>query len=240
MNWLARMFGQTPKNVMVDPERRALGWTTPEELATAQQYDLAYGDPSAGFFQPGAMVRMPRTFMEMRQAFDTRSESNLPRQPIDKDMADRLYAAWLATRSSPIAAIGFDPRAIITAPSKITEGKDLNYGGVYNRRRDEIFTTGQFDSTYVHEAIHRGVQKLREARMLPNSAAATDDEYLTRLVMKKYFGDIERGMGPESDRQVDAAEQYEKRSVPSVREKIKELEAAAAKYIARQTPRGPR
>jgi hypothetical protein len=242
MSWLGGLLGWSsgPKPVTVEPERREPSWTTQEELENARKYDLAYGDPSAGFFQPGAMMRMPRTFMEMRRAFDTRSESNLPSQPIDQSMADRLYAAWLATRSSPVAAIGFDPRAIISAPSKMTEGQDLNYGGVYNRRRDEIFTTGQFDSTFAHEAIHRGVQKLREAKMLPSAVAVADNEHLTRLLMQKYFGDVERGMGPEGDRQIDAAEAWKKRSIIPVPDLISQLEAAASKYIAQQRPRGPR
>lgn len=238
MNWLAQMLGVSPKNVMVDPQRRAPSWTTPEELATARQYDLAYGDPSAGFFQPGAMMRMPRTLPEMMTAFNRDVLGALPRQAIDEGTASRLYGAWLASRSSPVAALGFDPRAMITAAPKLTEGRDLTLGGTYSPSKDEIFTTGKYDSTFAHEAIHRGIQKLREAGMFPKKAEPYNEERLTRAFMAKYFGDVEKGRGETGDKQVESG-----RSIlanPYDNKVLDEIEAAAARFIAQQTPRGPR
>lgn len=238
MNWLARMFGSAPKNVMVDPERRALGWTTPEELANAQKYDLAYGDPSAGFFQPGAMMRIPRNLPDMLSAYNERRLSQLPGQPIDKEMAERLQAAWLAAQSSPLAALGFDPRAMVTAPSKMTEGRDLTLGGSYSPKEDRIFTTGKFDSTFVHESIHRGIAKLRKAGLLPKEARLYNEEMLTRAFMLKYYGNIEEGRGEIGDSQVRMGRNTLENKFN--RKMLSDLEDAAAQYIAQQRPRGPR
>lgn len=234
-NWFAQMFGGQPKNVMVDPERRAQGWTTPDELATAQKYDLSYGDPSAGFFQPGAKMRMPGSLPEMLSAFNNSAVGALPNRPIDAEMASRLQSAWLATRSSPLAALGFDPRAMISAPAKMTEGRNLTLGGTYEPGKDEIFTTGQYDSTFVHESIHRGIQKLREAGALPKSANKYSEEGLTRAFMLRYYGDVEKGRGELSDKQVENG-----RALARETKLLDELEAAAAQYAAQQTPRGPR
>ena len=237
-NWFARMFGGQPKNVMVDPERRSLGWTTPEELATAKQYDMSYGDPSAGFFQPGAKMRMPGSLPEMLSAFNNSSVGALPNRPIDAEMADRLHSAWLATRSSPLAALGFDPRVMISAPSKMTENRNLTLGGTYEPGKDEIFTTGRYDSTFVHESIHRGLQKLRAAGVLPKNAAKYNEERLTRAFMLKYYGDVEKGRGNASDKQMEAGRAI--LTNPYDTKILDEIEAAAAQFIAQQTPRGPR
>lgn len=237
-NWLAQTLGLAPKNVMVDPERRALGWTTPEELANAQKYDLSYGDPSAGFFQPGAKMRMPRSLPEMLSAFNNSVVGALPNQPIDADMSSRLLAAWLASRSSPLAALGFDPRVMISAPAKMTEGRNLTLGGTYSPSKDEIFTTGQADSTFVHESIHRGMKKLREAGVLPKNADKYSEERLTRAFMLKYYGDVEKGRGRLGDKQVEAGRAILTNSRDT--KVLDEIEAAAAQYIAQQTPRGPR
>ena len=239
MNWLAQMFGYGPKNVMVDPERRARGWTTPEEMTNAAKYDLAYGDPSAGFFQPGAaMVRQPRGLQQMRTAFNQGQMDKIGLQPIDSATANSLKAAWLAARSSPLAALGFDPRTMVVGNAKDVEGVDLSVGGAYWPGTDTIFATGKNDSTLVHESIHRGVQKLRQAGLLPEDAKNYNEESLTRAFMLKYYGDIEKGRGALADKQVDSA-----RPMLSDRRGMKmldALEAAAAQYAAQITPRGPR
>jgi hypothetical protein len=238
VNWLAQLMGGAPKNVMVNPERRAAGYTTPDELAMAKKYDMSYGDPSAGFFQPGAVMRMPGSLPEMLSAFNQQSLGKLPGKPIDAAMADRLYAAFAATRSSPLAALGFDPRNMISAPSKMTEGRTLTLGGTYTPSTDEIFTTGKYDSTYVHESIHRGIEKLRAAGVLPKEANKYDEERLTRAFMLKYYGDVEKGRGDVSDRHVESGRAF--LSNPRDSKVLDEIENAAAQYIAKQTPRGPR
>lgn len=238
LNWLAEMFGSAPKNAMVSVPKREPGWTTPDELAMAKDYDRSYGDPSAGFFQPGAKVRMPRDFMEMRRAFSNDTLGQIGLQPIDQAMADKLYAAWTAAQSSPLAALGFDPRKLITAPSAITQGKELTIGGSYQPGADQVFTTGQHDSTLVHEAIHRGVQKLKEAGMFPQNANNVREEIMTRALMNKYYGGIERGRGAAGDEQVDAATKAY--ADPKYAKILDEVEAAASQLYYKQRPRGPR
>jgi hypothetical protein len=181
---------------------------------------------------------MPRDFMEMRRAFANDTLGQIGLQPIDQGMADKLYAAWTAAQSSPIAALGFDPRKLITAPSAVTQGKELTIGGSYQPDADQVFTTGQHDSTLVHESIHRGVQKLKEAGMLPESANKVKEELLTRALMHRYYGPIEKGRGNAGDEQVDAAvKSYAK---PEYAKILDDVEAAASQLYYKQRPRGPR
>lgn len=237
-NWLAEMMGAAPKNNMVQVPKREPGWTTPGEFAAAQTYDRSYGDPSAGFFQAGAKMRMPRDFMEMRRAFANDTLGQIGLQTIDQPTADRLYQAWLAAQSSPVAAVGFDPRKFITAPPSVTAGKQLTLGGSYSPDSDEVFSTGQFDSTLVHESIHRGIQKLKEAGLLPASANKVKEELLTRALMNRYYGPIEKGRGETADKQVDdAVKAYAK---PEYAKILDEVEAAAQQFYYKQRPRGPR
>ena len=238
MNWLAQLMGGAPKNAMVNPQRRAAGYTTPDELAMAKQYDMSYGDPSAGFFQPGAVMRMPGSLPEMLSAFRQDVLGKLPGKPIDAEMADRLYAAYAATRSSPVAALGFDPRNMVSAPAKMTEGRTLTLGGAYTPSSDEIFTTGKYDSTFVHESIHRGIEKLRAAGVLPKAADKYDEERLTRAFMVKYYGDVEKGRGDVSDKHVESGRAF--LTNPHDSKVLDEIETAASQYIAKQRPRGPR
>lgn len=240
MDAVSRLFGRAPATKTVAPDRRAQSWTTPEELETAKKNDLAYGDPSAGFFQPGARVRMPSTLVEMQRAFNQQSLENLPARPTDQAMSDRLYSAWLASRSSPVAALGFDPRAMVTAPSSVAGNANLTLGGTYSPSKDLMFTTGQHDSTYGHEAIHRGLQKLREANRLPKDFPKDLEEILTRAMMMRYYGGVEKGRGEAGDQQISAAEMLLKQPGQRITKIIDDAEAAAAKLIAEQRPRGPR
>lgn len=238
-NWLAEMLGfGAPQNKMVDVPKRAPGWTTPGEFEMAQKYDQSYGDPSAGFFQAGAKVRMPRDFMDMRRAFANDTLGSIGLQSIDQPTADRLYQAWLAAQSSPVAAVGFDPRRLITAPPAMTAGKQLTIGGSYSPSEDDVFSTGQYDSTLVHESIHRGLQKLREAKLLPASAEKVKEELLTRALMHRYYGHLEKGRGEAADQQVDAA--VKSYSKPEYAKILDEVEAAAQQLYYKQRPGGPR
>ena len=239
MNWLAQMFGYGPKNVMVDPERRARGWTTPEEMTNAAKYDLAYGDPSAGFFQPGAaMIRQPSSVREMLSAFNNNRTDKIGLQIVDDDTARALKAAWLAARSSPLAALGFDPRTMVVGKKKDANATQFNMAGAYDYGKDEVFTTGKYDSTLVHESIHRGMKMLRDAKMLPHDTRYENEELLTRAFMLKYYGDIEKGRGEVGDKQVEQGRS--KLKTMEMTGLLDKIEAAAAQYIATRTPRGPR
>jgi hypothetical protein len=240
MDAISRFFGRNPAPKTITPEKRPPSWTTPEELETAKKYDMAYGDPSAGFFQPGARVRMPSTLVEMQRAFNQESLDRLPARATDQDMSDRLYSAWLASRSSPVAALGFDPRTVVTAPKSVAGDSKMTLSGAYFPSRDLMFTTGQYDSTHAHEAIHRGLQKLREANRLPKDFSKDLEEILTRAMMMRHYGGVERGRGEVGDRQISDAELLMKQPGQRITRIIDDAEAEAAKLIAEQRPRGPR
>jgi hypothetical protein len=144
----------------------------------------------------------------------------------------------VAAQSSPTAALGYDPHKLVTAPAAVTQGKTLNIGGAYTPSTDQLFTTGQYDSTLVHESIHRGIQKLKEANMLPESVKKVKEEILTRALMHKYYGPVEKGRGETGDEQVDTA--IKSYSNPEYAKILQDLETAASQLYYKQRPRGPR
>jgi hypothetical protein len=237
MNWMEQLFGSsTPQNKMLDVPKRPVGWTTSDELANAKKYDSAYGDRSAAFFQPGTRMRMAKDYMEMRSAFNNDAIGKFGLQAIDPEMADRLYSAWLAAQSSPTAAVGYDPRQFATAARSVTQGRSPDVLGEYDRKKDQIFTTGQHDSTFVHESIHRGMKKLRDAGMMPDSAKAYSEEILTRALMQKYFGGVEQGRGDAGDRQVAEGKRFTEN--PIGKSVLNDIENASSKLYASARPRG--
>ncbi len=98
----------------------------------------------------------------------------------------------------------------------------------------------------VHEAFHRGIETLRKAGMLPppppnayglNGVSTPMDEEITvRALMQKHLGMVEKGRGTAGDAQVDAGTFR----LANHTDQLDALEAAAANYLAKQRPGGPR
>ena len=81
--------------------------------------------------------------------------------------------------------------------------------------------------------MHRGLSLLRRVGVPFPPEFKDKEEYLVRALMRRQFGDTERGRSEYSDNQIKAADQ-----VVSEKE-LDFLEAAAAKLIAQRRPRGP-
>lgn len=238
-NWLTRMFGGEPANKLLDVPKRPAGWVSSDELNESKKYDRSYGDPSAGFFQPGAKVRMPDNLGAWINAYNKEALGGAGYKAIDQTTADSLHTAWAAAQSTAIAALGYDPSRLVTLPAAATKDRTATIAGAYSPKKDELYTTGEYASTMVHESIHRGIQKLREAGRLPESATRVDNETLTRAFMSKYYGDVEKGRGGLADEQVRAGELIQK-SNPGYVKMMGDVEAAAAQLSYEKRPRGPR
>ena len=225
------------------PTPKNQNYPSNEDLSVARQNDQAYGDPAAGYMTPGnANLRIvPKLTTSMKLA-NNDMLSEVPTRPIDQEMSDTTSKAWLAAQRSPIMSLGFDPRAMTTSPKKGNEDLKININGSYTPSSDEIWTSGQYDSTIVHESVHRALEKLRKANMMPPlpgrdfAKVDLDGETVTRAFMAKYFGDIEKGRGEKSDEQVTRGQ----RILKEYGDYLSKIEESAAKLIAKERPRGPR
>jgi hypothetical protein len=221
---------------------RPTGYPGAADVALARSSDASYGDPSAAFVQPQPSVygplspqgqysgRLPilPSKSQVEGAFnDAAVPSPSPAGPV----SDNLMQGFLASRRSALAALGFDPHhmAIGNAPPT-----NWTTGGQYTPSSDQIVSTGQYPSTTVHESMHRGIQELRAAGMLPSDMG--DEEEAVRAQMLGNYGDVELGRGSLGDMQVENA-RYFRSHFPG---RVDALEAAAAKLYAQQHPRGPR
>lgn len=182
------------------------------------------------------MVASPTSFMTLRDAFDNiddKQPHGVPLAPTSPPVADNLMAGYLASRRSALAALGFDPHNMVVGnipPEK------LSLGGEYDPTTDTIATTGIYPSTTVHESMHRGIQKLRDARMLPQAFPNVSEEMAVRAQMQRNYGLVEQGRGDVGDQQVAGGTRMNQK-MPTL---MDALEKAAQELYARMHAHGPR
>jgi hypothetical protein len=160
-------------------------------------------------------------------------------------------AAQQAANRSALAKLGYDPRAFaldVKAPSNVT------IAGAYSTKSDSGYVNANHPSTIIHESIHRGVQKLRDAKNADGSAvvpehlrpyiessgrSAFGEEGLVRYIMATQMGDPETGDFDVREKN-SAIYNFDKFEGGRHREALKELELLAARYLSKRTPGGPR
>jgi hypothetical protein len=234
-NWL---FGQpTFTKADVPPLQ---GYPDQSDVANARVNDVSYGSNAAAFVQPpyGGKLPSPRTGDQMEDTFarmDRSGRNPVGSQPVSPGVSDNLMQGYLASQRSALAALGFDPRHMTIGdipPEKWT------VSGSYYPKQDQIVSTGIYPSTTAHESMHRGIEILRQAGMLPPDFDKLSDESSVRAQMLRNYGDVEMGRGKLGDEQVNDGRYYnENRNFAPT---MDALEAAAQKLYAKQHPRGPR
>jgi len=238
VGFFSKLFG-SDKPAEKPVEKPKPAWPNQDELASARKNDMSYGDPSAEYFNYGkAKLPQFKSSDQMISAFRRDALGDIPRERVSPEVADQLFEGWVAAKKSPIAALGFDPDKLVTAGKSATGDDKFTLGGTYSPKKDMMFTTGQNNSTYVHESIHRGIEILRKAGKLPEGFDKHDEEIFTRALMLKHFGDVEKGRGDAGDKQVQQGEALLKN--PKMIKFIDELEATAAQHLANKRPGGPR
>ena len=210
----------------------------PSDIAGARASDVSYGDPSAAFVQSpyGGKMPSPRTQQQVLDTFDRMDDGGrnpLSPNPVSPAISDNLMAGYLASRRSALAGLGFDPRhmSIAEAPPA-----DWSVSGSYYPKTDQILSTGAYPSTTAHESMHRGIQMLREAGMLPKEANDLSGESIVRGQMLRNFGGVELGRGALGDEQVRDGRYYNENFAPT----MDDIERAAQQLYAQRHPRGPR
>jgi hypothetical protein len=172
---------------------------------------------------------------------------DLPMVPKD------VYAkAALASEGSALAKLGFDPNR--TALDVTRDPTNVNVLGFHRPSSDEIYANARTPSAIVHEGVHRGIQKLRESPFWDKGFQPDDEELLVRHLMQTKMGDPEKGedaaISATKNRPIVGLQQQEmaralfdpnRSSFAGKRlDKLKDMEEAAANYIAQKHPGGPR
>jgi hypothetical protein len=243
-DWL---FGSSGPQKADVPDVRTTPYPGADQVAAARAADVSYGDPSAAYAQPivpygplspnlppqySARLSQPQGHDATIDAFN--ADAIPSPGPISQSNADNLMQAYLGSRRSALASLGFDPHHM-ALPSQPVPG--LTIGGQYTPGQDQIVSTGEYPSTSVHESMHRGIQALRDANMITPDMAKMSEEATVRAQMLRNFNpSVEAGRGSISDQQIDDGAYYN-RQFPQM---MDAYEQAAQRLYAQRHPGGPR
>jgi len=204
-----------------------------EDVELARKYQTQYGNPLSGHFEEGSKGRT------VSESFAPRVLSgglynNVPYVARTKEQSDILMQAQIAANRSPIAALGYDPRELLTTPY---EKAKFNFSGsTEDKAPYQMWAHERYPDTIVHEAMHRGLRKMEENGFkLPENV---NEETFVRALKYRYFGDVEMGRGELGDEQV--REGRDSLLFRKYSKLIDEMEAKAAGLVAQMHPRGPR
>ena len=255
-----------------------------QDIAAARKSDFGYGTGNEAFIggqianqwslpPKGGKPALPIGVQDVSKAggratslaTDPQMRNITPGSP---QTADAYGQAQLAVLRSPIAALGFDPRA---AALDTKTGKDVSLAGIFSPEKDSIYSNVAFPSNLVHESIHRGMKKLRgagvltpelEKRLPKAGGGGLDEEAIVRFVMAADMGDPEKSSS--AGEKGSPGEKERKEGITSFGrdfkdptatasfgypldgmfkghlDALKELTDKAAAYYAKQRPGGPR
>ena len=245
--WLSRMWsGQQVARV---PENQQ--YPSDMDAYFAREFGRGYGDLIDTYMLPGAKTKKMTADQVVEAYGDITGKAfgHAVASASTPEERNNIMKNWIAAQKSPLSALGFDPRVTITTPK---EGSDLTLSGFYRPGIDTLWYYAAHPDAEVHEAMHRGIEKLRTANALPPAAsvimddqrlAGMGEEYLVRALKEKYFGDIEKSPGADiGNRQVEAAKFYmnDWEDKDKFKAAMDALESAATAQIAKNHPRGPR
>lgn len=220
-------------------------YPTRDDVIMARNYDLSYGTSFAPFARYDATVgQVPIGDVPDMMNKEKGINPAKFQRPMDTNTADQLYAAWMAAQRSPVAALGFDPRRILTTPMP-EPGKAtlrLNVGGAYRPDEDVAWFDPRYPTSAVHESTHRGFKMLRDigsedtpgGKGLPFNAI---EEPNVRAMMLRHYGPVEKGRGELVDKEVASAQSL----LDRLPYQFPRMEAAAQAEIRRRDHKmGPR
>jgi hypothetical protein len=208
-------------------------YPTQDDVAFARKHDATYGHDAAPHLRAGAPLNITSSLGSVLAAANNGAAfASEPRA--DQKLSDVLYAAWLASQRSPVAAMGFDPRRMHATPPG-SPGNKLTAAGFYRPAQDDMWIDGRYPSVPVHESMHRGAKLMRDK----GARTPSDEESVVRMLMLQHFGGVEKNAGEVNDRQVQNAEGLLKN--PRNSKLLQGLEQQAAEmYHRRGRPMGPR
>lgn len=179
----ARNYGFGDNNVNEDylnnNKARVLGYTPLTQKGASRTSDL-FVPVKAPDGADSEILTHPRTskVLDLNQ-----------RPELQGNLNNVMMRAALAANRSPIASVGFDPSKVVV-DSLI---KNPSVGGYYRPNNDTMYSVLDPRDAIVHEATHRGLQKLRDVN--PEAGRVMDkmpdEEYIVRWLMHSKAGDPE-------------------------------------------------
>ncbi len=224
-------------------------YPTKDDAAFARQQDWSYGQPHARYFN-NEQVRLLTGDPNQRPFPATEYEGNalrgIRRIPGIRPTMDEYYARGaLAAQRSPLAKLGFDPSR--TAADVMRDPEKVNILGRYSPGVDQMYANARWPSTLVHESIHRGMERLSKSPFWKpeyNELLDSENENVVRYLMFKRMGDPEaadtKGKAGLEQR-AWAIDRFTRGTKSGHLSKLlDQMESAAAQYLARIQPGGPR
>ena len=242
-------------------------WPTMDDVEMSKRYELDYGDSIARYTNPGLanmnvipIEKVPRWYNEK---FTDPKNPPYTQRDIDKGASEYIHRAWLASRRSAVSQLGFDWGHTVVSPSNTRYTAALPDSVGYSELRgfyepptknpndpealplgDTIWANSRYETTVIHESVHRGLRKLQDQGIIPK-LSGDDDEALTQLFIHRHFrsSEVEEGAHPVKEgRERDYAEGI-RAAIKQVEKSgfnLDEIEEKAANYIAKKRPMGPR
>lgn len=248
MSTIQALFGGAPKSTPPTefPASQPTHYPTDEDVDFARKNDFSYGQPWAPEFNNQSIKLLtsdPNDKNLKGETFGGLPLQNLlthrPDLPIKNDHAK----AALAVENSALAKLGYDPNHVFVDP--LTDPKNYKIGawGTYTPSTDQIYSNAFSPNNIVHESIHRGMEKLKGSPFWKPEFGHMDDEMIVRHLMATKMGNPEAANSGElGTKQRKQADYYFNESPYSDARKkmLDQIEDAAAQYIAKKHPGGPR
>jgi hypothetical protein len=216
-------------------------WPTADDVELSRKYDLSYGDPSARFIEPGKATIRSVDIKHLPAWFNDGLTKEIKQTEITPQLADALHRGWLASRKSAIATVGFDLSKTVISPKSPAM---VSISGFFYPKDDVKWVDMKFESTMIHESLHRGLEVMRRQKILTEKLGSAEEEMLVRVLMQKFFPDLEVQIDEKLvGRKLDNKESQAirgKELLPKLTRLVDDLENRAAQYLARKRPMGPR
>ena len=256
---LERLFGLNLSRT--DPPISVGGFTGQypgqREIGRAEQTGLGYGDPGGVLFGE-RKNKYGSDPPPLSEATIGEAAEAYPRVPEGKKFGPETSTAlptfqkgWLASRKSAVAQLGFDwsKTTYSDQPGRqlgIESNKEgmSALSGYFNPNQGNMWFNVDSPSALVHESMHHGINMLREQGLLPKELGEMSlrtkegfhqDELIVRALMRHHFKDVETALagGTPNPQINEAVSKISKKQIEAV-------EKAAADYIAKKRPMGPR
>lgn len=202
--------------------------------------DAAYGTPRAAYLEDNASAKVNNVgFPEVQKSYTSGEDLKGKKATVDQFTQTQLRQAELATKKSPLAAIGFDP-----SNTFFTRGSDTNILGFFDPRNKQIWQNQSSPNTIIHESIHRGIDKLEETGEYRKLAQSFEvplngktNETVTRALMYKHFGDVEsERSGGNRNQQMNDGRVFAMKHGDF----LNALEERASQFLAQRQTKGPK
>lgn len=149
-------------------------------------------------------------------------------------VADAMTATALLANRAPVAGLGWDPRQATFNDSPF---RASHLAGEYHYASDRMYVDEQTSKgTGLHEAVHRGVEQLRQAgSATARRVTPQQEEAIGRFVEQHLLGMKPRPGTPEYTQ----GPGYWTRN-PEIIQLLNSLNTEAAELVAKRRPGGPR